>query len=45
MYPVNEFDPSATVCAQLVGNFEQSVVVNVATQPSQIPPIASKLSA
>lgn len=43
VYPVNEFNLSVTVCAQLAGNFEQNVIINVTTQPSQIPPIASKL--
>ena len=43
VYSVNEFDPSVTVCAQLAGNFEQTVVINVTTQSSQIPPTASKL--
>ena len=43
VYNVNEFDPSVTVCAQLAGNFEQSLTIDVTTQPSQVPPIASKL--
>ena len=43
VYTVNEFNRSVTVCAQLVGSFEQNVVINVTTQLSQIPPIASKL--
>ncbi len=42
VYRVNEFDLSVTVCAQLAGNFEQTVVIKVATEPSSIPPIASK---
>lgn len=42
VYRVNEFDTSVTVCAQLVGSFEQNIVINVATQPFQAPPTASK---
>ena len=41
MYRVNEFDASVTVCAQMTGIFEQIVVVNVTTEQSQLPPIAS----
>ena len=41
VYHVNELDISMTVCVQLVGGFEQNIAINVNTQPSQIPPIAS----
>ena len=42
MYHVNESDAFVTVCALLVGNFEQTVMINVSTQLSQNPPSASK---
>lgn len=42
MYHVNESDASVSICALLVGRFEQEIFVNVSTEAFQTPPIASR---